>query len=38
MTQQEEAEQRERECRCDVPNLGLPLVGDELCRSCGKPV
>lgn len=23
-------------CRCDVPNAGLPLVGDGRCQVCGK--
>jgi hypothetical protein len=38
MPHQEEAEQRERVCECDIPNAGLPLVGEELCRCCGKRV
>lgn len=32
---QEEVEQY---CQCDIPNAGLPLVGEEICRACGKPV
>ena len=25
-------------CRCNIPNAGLPLTGDEKCQVCGKQV
>ena len=25
-------------CECNIPNAGLPLTGDEICRVCRKKV
>ena len=25
-------------CECDIPNAGLPLTGDGICRVCKKQV